>query len=176
MSVYYQWTSHSHNRSHPATSTHTCHFPTKGLWLNYNFLSIVFVLFIHMLLEWDCTFLKKVHFFLNQSCMGSIFVHPKRHHQSGKLCSKCGQIFKNKLCNNYSCGGLHELNMSCVSKWDVMEVNDKRQPVIEVVATRACWTNPWLGHVTGCSPMAGRVFTTKPRQLGKLIFHLSCIW
>ena len=54
----------------------------------------------------------------------------------------------NNLYYNYSCAGFHELNMSCVWEWDAIEVNDKRQPVIEVVATWAYWTNPWLGHVT----------------------------
>lgn len=82
----------------------------------------------------------------------------------------------NNLYYNYSCAGFHELNMRCVWEWDAIEVNDKRQPVIEVVATWAYWTNPWLGHVTGCSPMAPVLFTTKPGQLGKLISHLSCIW
>lgn len=78
---------------------------------------------------------------------------------------KCTQFFffKNKLYNNYSCGGLHELNMSCVSKWDVMEVNDKRQPVIEAVATRASWTNPRLGHVTGGPPMVEGSFSPQSR-------------
>ena len=93
-----------------------------------------------------------------------------------KLQCEFGEIFYNNLYYNYSCAGFHELNMSCVGEWDVIEVNDKRQPVIEVVATWAYWTNPWLGHVTGCSPMVGALFTTKPGQLGKLISHLSCIW
>lgn len=57
--------------------------------------------------------------------------------QNKKLQSKFGHIFCNNLYYNYSCASFHELNMSCVWDWDVMEVNDKRQPVIEVVATWA---------------------------------------
>lgn len=86
-----------------------------------------------------------------------------------KLQSKC-DIFYNNLYYNYSCGGFHELNMSCVWEWDVTEVNDKRQPVIEVEATRAYWTNPRLGHVTVGLPMAALPFRHKAGAAGKIDF------
>lgn len=138
----------------------------------------------HNAVWWSCMYFFKsilliVRFFfvgLNEAftvychCLSHVTITPA-------IMQSCGQIFCNKLPEyNCSCGGFHELNMSCAWEWDVIEVNDKRQPVIEVVATQAYWTNPWLSHVTGCSPIAAVLFTTKPRQLGKLISHLSCIW
>ena len=55
-------------------------------------------------------------------------------------------------------------------EWDVMKVNDKRQTVIEVVATQAYWTNLWLGHVTGSSPMVEVSRNHKARAAGKIDF------